>query len=33
MRNGYITQILTSVDIQENIKTGAKVIQIYEGVF
>ena len=31
MRNGYITQVLTSVDIQE-IKVGGKVIQIYEGV-
>ena len=32
MRNGYITQVLTSVDIQENIKIGGKVIEIYEGV-
>ena len=32
MRNGYITQILTSVDIQETVKIGGKVIQIYEGV-
>ena len=32
MRNGYMTQILTSVDIQEIVKTGGKVIQIYEGV-
>ena len=32
MRNGYITQVLTSVDIQEIIKIGSRVIQIYEGV-
>ena len=32
MRNGYITQVLTSVDIQEIVKIGGKVIQIYEGV-
>ena len=32
MRNGYITQIMTSVDIQEIVKIGDKVIQIYEGV-
>ena len=32
MRNGYITQVLTSVDIQEIVKYGGKVIQIYEGV-
>ena len=32
MRNGYITQILTSVDIQEIVKNGGKVIEIYEGV-
>ena len=32
MRNGYITQVLTSVDIQELDKVGGKVIQIYEGV-
>ena len=32
MRNGYITQIITSVDIEENVKIGGKVIQIYEGV-
>ena len=31
-RNGYITQVLTSVDIQEIVKIGGKVIQIYEGV-
>ena len=32
MKNGYIIQILTSVDIQEIIKIGGKVIEIYEGV-
>ena len=32
MRNGYITDTLTSVDIQEIVKIGAKVIQIYEGI-
>ena len=33
MRNGYIIDHLTSVDIQEMVKFGGKVIQIYEGVF
>ena len=32
MRNGYITQVLTSVDVQEIVKIGGKVIEIYEGV-
>ena len=32
MRNGYIIDYLTSVDIQEIIKIGGKVIEIYEGV-
>ena len=32
MRNVYITQVLTSVDIQEIVKIGGKVIEIYEGV-
>ena len=32
MGNGYIVDTLTSVDIQEIIKIGGKVIQIYEGV-
>ena len=32
MRNGYITQVLTSVDIREIVKFGGKVIEIYEGV-
>ena len=33
MRNGYVIDTLTSVDIQEIVKIGGKVIQIYEGVF
>ena len=32
MRNGYIVQVLTSVDIQQIVKIGGKVIEIYEGV-
>ena len=32
MRNGYILDILTSVDIQEIIKIGGKLIKVYEGV-
>ena len=32
MRNGYITQVLTSVDIQEIVKIGGRVVEIYEGV-
>ena len=32
MRNGYIIETLTSVDIQEIVKIGRKVIQFYEGV-
>ena len=32
MRNGYIIDTLTSVDIQENVKIGGKVEEIYEGV-
>ena len=32
MRNGYIIDTLTIVDIQEVIKIGVKVIEIYEGV-
>ena len=32
MRNGYIIDTLTSVDIQEIVKIGGKVIQIYEGI-
>ena len=32
MRNGYIIEHLTSVDIQEIVKIGCKVIEVYEGV-
>ena len=32
MRNGYIVDVLTSVDIQENVKIGGRVMEIYEGV-
>ena len=32
MRNGYIMDYLTSVDIQEIVETGGKVIEIYKGV-
>ena len=32
MRNGYILDTLTSVDIQENVKIGGNVIEIYKGV-
>ena len=32
MRNGYIIDTLTSVDIQELVKIGGKVIEIYQGV-
>ena len=32
MRNGYIVDYLTSVDIQEIFKIGGKVIEIYESV-
>ena len=32
MRKGYITQVLTSVDIQEIVKIGSRVIEIYKGV-
>ena len=32
MRNGYITQVLTSVDIQEFFKIRGKLIEIFEGV-
>ena len=32
MRNGYITQILTSVDIQEIVKIGGRVIEFFEGL-
>ena len=32
MRNGYITDTLTSVDIQEIVKFGGRVFQIYQEV-
>ena len=32
MRNGYIIDTLTSVDIQEIVEIGGKVVEIYEGV-
>ena len=32
MRNGYIIDILTSFDIQENVEIGGKVIEIYKSV-
>ena len=32
MRNGYIIDTLTSVDIQEIVKIGGEVIEFYEGV-
>ena len=32
MRNGHIIDTLTSVDIQEIVKIGGEVIEIYEGV-
>ena len=32
MRKGYILDHLTSIDIQETIKNGGKVIEIYESV-
>ena len=32
MRKGYINDTLTSVDIQEIVKIGGKVNEIYEGV-
>ena len=31
MRSGHIIDTLTSVDIQENVKLGGKVIRIYVG--
>ena len=31
MRNGYIIDTLTSVDICEIVENGGKVIEIYEG--
>ena len=32
MRNGYIINTLTSIDIQETVKLGGRVVEIYEGV-
>ena len=32
MRNGYIIDVLTSVDICEIVKIGGKLVEIYEGV-
>ena len=32
MRNGYLKDHLTSVDIQESVKIGCRVLEIYEGV-
>ena len=32
MRNGYVIDTLTSVDVQEIVKIGGRVIEIYEGV-
>ena len=33
MRNGYIIHYLTSVDFQESLKIGEKVVEVYESVF
>ena len=33
VRKGFIIDYLTSVDIQENVKFGGKVIEIFEGCF
>ena len=32
MRNGYIIDTLTSVDVQEIVRVGGKVVEVYEGV-
>ena len=32
MRNGYVVDFLTSVDIQETVKIEGERIEIYEGV-
>ena len=32
MRNGYIIDTLTNVDIQEIVKIGERVMEVYEGV-
>ena len=33
MRNGYIVDVFLSLDIQEIVKVGGKLIKIYEGVY
>ena len=33
MRNGYITQVLKSADIQENVKIGGRVIKFTKVLF
>ena len=33
LRNDYILDTLTSVDMQESVKIGGKVVEIYEDVF
>ena len=33
MRNGYLVDVLTSVDLQEIVKVVGKAIEIYEDVF
>ena len=32
MRNGYITDVLTIVDIEEIVRIGGKVIEVYDEV-
>ena len=32
LRNGYIVDVSTSVDIQEIVRIGGKVVEVYEGV-
>ena len=32
LRNGYIVDVLTSVNVQEIVRIGGKVIEVYEGV-
>ena len=33
MRNGYIFDTITSVDIEEIVKVGGEVVKNYDGVF
>ena len=33
MRNGYITHVLTSVDIQEYVKIGGKAVEIHGVIY